>query len=461
MSRQFIFSLPLLALIGPAWAAGCDYDIAPFDSERVEIEVTIRCAAGVGRMLAGTSGPTTLEIDRRAVEVSGGGWPVGADAFSARYRIAPATRAARTDGTASATLDAWLVRPEGRDAVLRLYPRSRSDFIIALPLPLRAGVSTIRSGLVPFVGYTAFGALVEREIGLPGPGAFDWDPAVAPARLRVVRLGGSLALTDTQLFRWIEGAGLAVARFWRGFPAAEALLVIQPMAGRGNVVFGRVVPGGGISILLQVGEHAGARAVLDDWILIHELTHVASPFVPGAAWLMEGLATYLEPLARARAGWLTPAAVWAEFVNNMPHGLPAMAGSGLDGSGRAGTYWGGALFMMLADVELRRASEGRQGLEDCLVAVLRHGGNATQRWSPDAFIQACDAAAGAPVLARLAAHHRRSGSPIDLDGIWAMLGIVPDGRSVRFVDAADTWLREAILWGRPNGPPLALPGLIE
>lgn len=459
-SRQFIFSLPILALAGGALAAGCDYDIAPVDADRVEIEITLNCEAGVTRLVAPTVRPAVLEIDGRAADVTDGGWPVGPGAFSARYRIAPGN-GRRAGNTAMATLDAWLMRPAEGDVPLRLRAQSREDFAIALPVLHQAGVPTIRSGLVPFAGYTAFGQLVERTIALPGPGAFDEHAAVGPARLRVVRLDGALALTDDQLFGWIERAAAAVARFWRGFPVADALLVVQPMAGRGNVVFGRVVPGGGISVMLQVGEHAGIQAALDDWILIHELIHTASPFMPGAAWLMEGMATYLEPILRARAGWLTSEAVWAEFVNGMPRGLPAMTGTGLDGGGRAGTYWGGALFMLLADAELRRSSEGRRGLEDCLIAVLRQGGDATQRWSPDAFIRACDATTGTPVLAGLAARHRRGGAPVDLTDLWVRFGIVAEGRSVRLTKAPEVWLREAILWGGPGAPPPPLPALLE
>ena len=460
-ARQIIFSLPLLVHAGAVAAIGCDYDIAPSDLAPVEIEVALRCEAGVTRLVAPKLQPITLEIDGRMADVADGSWPVGSDAFSARYRIAPGVGAARMGKTAMATLDAWLIRPVEREVSLRLTARPRDDFSIALPLLRQDGVPTIRSDLVPFAGYTAFGPVVERLIALPGPGAFDWQPAVEPARLRVVRLDGPLALTDDQLFGWVERAGVAVARFWRGFPVADALLVVQPMAGRGNVVFGRVVPGGGISVMLQVGEYAGASAVRDDWILIHELIHTASPFRPGAAWLMEGLATYLEPILRARAGWLTPEAVWAEFMNGMPRGLPAMTETGLDGTGRGGIYWGGALFMLLADAELRRSSEGRRGLEDCLVAVLRQGGDATQRWSPDAFIRTCDAATGVPVLSGLAARHRFAGTPIDLAALWGGLGVLADGRSVHLTETPEAWLREAILWGGPGGSPPALPTPIE
>jgi hypothetical protein len=471
--RQFIFSLPALVLAAPAAAAGCDYDITVADPARIELAIALRCEAGITRLTASslaTARIADLVIDGRTVAIEGTGWPAGPGAVTASYRIALGDGGAerrgfqsitRAGSTVMALLDAWLVRPAEDDAMLRLHARTADGFGVALPLQRTESVPAIRAGLVPAAGYTAFGPFVERRIALPGPGAMGWNPAAAPATLRVVRLDGATDLSDQQLFGWIERAAQAVARYWRGFPVAEALIIVVPMAERSNIVFGRVVPGGGISVMLQVGAQAGAKAITDDWVLIHELTHTAAPFMPGAFWLMEGMATYIEPIVRARAGWLAPEAVWAEFVRGMPRGLEAMGRTGLQDAGHGGIYWGGGLFMLLADAELRRASQGRRGLEDCLIEVLRQGGDATQRWTPDAFIRACDRATGTRVLATLAERHRFLGTPVDLAELWGRLGVAAMGDTVRLVDAPEAWLRDAILWGGPNGPLPTLPPLVD
>ncbi|MBM3601660.1 MAG: hypothetical protein FJX35_25985 [Alphaproteobacteria bacterium] len=467
--RQFIFSLPLLAAAA-ADAAVCDYDIGLAGTEPITLDIAVACQAGADGLEASRAAASllrSLAVDGRPMPLEQASWPIGSALFTARYRLALGGDGAAQSGVAAvgrsvmAELETWLLRPASDDTLVRLRPRLPADFVAALPFKQADGAYVIPASLVPRAGYTAFGRLVETTLALPGPGFSAWNPGTTPARLRIVRLDGTLDLEDARLFRWVERSALAVARYWRGFPVADALLIVVPMTGRSGVVFGRVVPAGGISIMLQLGEHAGAGALDQDWVLVHELTHTASPFMARGFWLMEGLATLIEPIVRARAGWLTPEAVWAEFAQGMPRGLDAMTRTGLQGSGRAGIYWGGALLLLLADVDIRRSSEGRRGLENCLLDVLRQGGDATERWTPEAFMAACDRAIGRPVLAGLAERHRFGGSPVELDALWRRLGVVREGGEVRLVDAPEAWLRDAILWGGTAGPPPALPPRID
>ena len=64
---------------------------------------------------------------------------------------------------------------------------------------------------------------------------------------------------------------------------------------------------------------------------MHELTHLAFPSVPARhRWIEEGLATYVEPIARAQAGLLDHATAWSELRRGLPKGLPAPGDGGLD-----------------------------------------------------------------------------------------------------------------------------------
>jgi len=47
-------------------------------------------------------------------------------------------------------------------------------------------------------------------------------------------------------------------------------------------------------------------------------------------WIEEGLATYLEPVARAQGGQLDPRVVWSELAAGLPTGLPRAGDRGLD-----------------------------------------------------------------------------------------------------------------------------------
>src|SRR5205823_14815394 len=47
-------------------------------------------------------------------------------------------------------------------------------------------------------------------------------------------------------------------------------------------------------------------------------------------WIEEGIATYVEPIARIRAGYLAPRRMWVDLVRDMPQGLPQKGDRGLD-----------------------------------------------------------------------------------------------------------------------------------
>ena len=117
-------------------------------------------------------------------------------------------------------------------------------------------------------------------------------------------------------------------------------------------------------------------------MLVHELIHSGMPFIRGrGTWFMEGSATYVEPIIRARAGWKTEEEVWKEWVRHMPQGVGVFA-RGLPAAAGRENYWGGAIFMLLADLAIRRESNGAKGLEDCLAGALWEGLDGADRVEP-------------------------------------------------------------------------------
>ena len=84
-------------------------------------------------------------------------------------------------------------------------------------------------------------------------------------------------------------------------------------------------------------------------------------------WIEEGLATYVEPIARARAGGLTPQKVWGDMVDAMPQGLPKPGDRGLDFTHTWGrTYWGGRYVLSARrrrNPEAHRQPDGARGCD--------------------------------------------------------------------------------------------------
>jgi predicted metalloprotease with PDZ domain len=172
--------------------------------------------------------------------------------------------------------------------------------------------------------------------------------------------------------------------------------------------------------------------------MVHEMVHLALPDLDERYnWLSEGLAVYIEPIARVQSGDLPAKGVWSAMMRDMPKGLPGPGENGLDNtSSWASTYWGGALFCLIADVEIRKRTSNRLGLRDAMRGVLASGGNHESRWSIARVLSTADAAVGVDVLTRL---HDEMGprrmSP-NIDKLWRELGLKSREDAVEIDDAA-------------------------
>lgn len=437
------FAALCLGLLAANGARACDVD-AKLDAD-LKLQILYDCPAGTQGLVLHESRAARFVrapvlADGTPLAGTGEEWRVPADRparFGYRLDLAALANEANNIGTAMRVggslltlLPSWLMEPRRAEGEvnLRIAVTTSPGQDFAAGLPFVDGRYTVRGGDVWAAGYTVFGKLARDRIALPYP-----PERGGKAVLEVVRLDGAFALPAPDILRWIEDSANQVAGYFGGFPARHAMLAVVPASGA-KVRFGRVVAGGGPSILLQLGTDSTREALHDDWVLIHELSHVAGPFLADrGGWFMEGMATYVEPIIRARAGWRTPESVWREYRGGMARG---------------GMYWGGASFMLMADLEIRRRSEGRRGLEDCLADVLWRHGNATLRWRTDQMIAACDAATGFPVMAELDARYRRGAAPFDLEKLWADLGVESDG-TLR-MDAPLARYRDAITRPRPG-----------
>src|SRR5437660_11693384 len=87
------------------------------------------------------------------------------------------------------------------------------------------------------------------------------------------------------------------------------------------------------------------------------------------------------------------------FVRDMPKGEPGPDDEGLDNTHTWGrTYWGGAIFCLVADVRIRERTSNRKGLQDALRGILNGGGNITEDWNIEKALALGDQATGTHVL---------------------------------------------------------------
>jgi hypothetical protein len=288
--------------------------------------------------------------------------------------------------------------------------------------------------------YDAFDRLPTTDLDVPGG---------------VIRVGfapGDIALPREKILDWIRTSAKAVSTYYGRFPVTSLKLLMVPVSGlrvRGGTTWG--YRGAAIRVLL--GRDASEEDLRRDWIMVHEMVHLALPDMPERhAWLSEGLAVYVEPVARVQAGDLAARDIWQAMMRDMPKGLPEAGDQGLDNTDTWGRkYWGGAMFCLLADVGIRKATDNKLGLQDAMRGVIAAGGNHEKDWPIERVLATADNAVGVNVMTRL--HREMGAKPVspDLAALWRDLGLRLSGEALEFDDAAPlAAIRKAITEPKRN-----------
>src|SRR5947209_13200842 len=260
---------------------------------------------------------------------------------------------------------------------------------------------------------------------------------VPGATIDVTLPGETMKLSRQDLLSWVQGAANAVSSYYGRFPVPHLTLKIRSSNGSG-IRYGVTYARDGGLILISIGRDADIAATKDDWVLVHEMIHLAFPSMPDDQhWIEEGISTYVEPVARVRVGLMSLDEFWRTFVRDMPKGEPQSDDEGLDNTHTWGrTYWGGAMFCLIADLRIRERTRNRKGLQDALRGILNGGGNITEDWNIEKALALGDKATGTHVLMDLYKEMRDKPAPVDLDELWKKLGVSVKDGAVQFDDKA-------------------------
>jgi len=269
------------------------------------------------------------------------------------------------------------------------------------------------------LGFHAFGARRRFQLDLPQA---KWEVAV---------LEGELLATDEVLKTWIQRAASDAVAMAAGAPRERVAIVLAPVSSADPAPFGRVLYSDPRSAAIYVGQRAPARSFAGDWLATHELMHTLHPRFSGQArFLSEGIASYYQCLAPIRVGREEPATLWGTLARGVTRGRAEAHGRSLREVTRVmhrlqaygAVYWGGALLALELDLELRRATEGKVGLEQVL-ADLRSERQVSLR----ALGAAIDARAGVPIWAAVRDAHLNGQALERGRPLLRSLGIGPDG----------------------------------
>lgn len=342
-----------------------------------------------------------------------------ADAAAA---LASADTALAVDGGIVSPPSTWLLHPrDGLDHPYALVVRGK----IALGLAQTNGAYHGRSlELAPFA---ALGDFRLRSVPL---GSSTLTLAIAATKF---------ALADDALVAILGDAARPVADYFGTYPST--LLVIVPKT---DDLEAKTLGGGGASIFLPVARDASEAKLRGAWVPTHEMIHVGFPDLGFPhQWLEEGMATYLEPLVRVRAGSLSADDRWRELVTSAPQGMPQAGDEGLESTHTWGrTYWGGALFCLSADVEIRVRTKGKKSLADAFRAIAAEHGSVAVKWDLERVLDVGDRATGVPVLREHYLRYGKSPGKIDFAELFRKLGVAVNGDVVTYDDKAElAWAR--------------------
>ncbi len=281
----------------------------------------------------------------------------------------------------------------------------------------------------------ASSAAVEPQIESLSEREFAFD--LGDSRISIEIGDPGLREKKDMLLEWVRYSAQTVHHYYGRFPVQTVFINVEVTSGHG-VRFGQAFGGDSPVIRVVVGEDITPEMLLRDWILVHEMVHLAMADVPRHhRWWLEGLATYVESIARAQRNYLSEEFIWRNFIERMPQGLPKIGDRGLDLTPTWGrTYWGGALFCMLADIEIRKLTDNRKSLREALRGMLDEGISMHTSASVMQVFEAGDRATGVAVLVPLYQKMKADPYPVDLDALWSDLGVKLDGFTVIYNDDA-------------------------
>jgi hypothetical protein len=309
-----------------------------------------------------------------------------------------------------------------------------------------------RLSLVFFAAAVAFLVLPLKTFPVQENNADSATLKVSGATIDVTLPDGPMKLSHDELLGWVKNSASTVADYYGHFPVPHLTLKMRSTSGS-RIRHGVTYPKDGGLIFISVGRDADIAATKQDWVLVHEMIHLAFPSMEDDQhWIEEGISTYVEPVARVRSGGMPLDEMWRTFVRDMPKGEPGPDDHGLDNTHTWGrTYWGGAIFCLLADVRIHERTKNHKGLEDALRGINRGGGNINEDWDIQKTLAMGDKATGTTVLGDLYQSMRDKPAPVDLDQLWAKLGITMKDGAVAFNDKApESNIRRAITASPPS-----------
>ena len=258
--------------------------------------------------------------------------------------------------------------------------------------------------------------------------AFAAEPArPAPSESRISAPGATVIVQFTErvddavsrdLIDWIDHVADQVSMPYGRFPLAASRVVIiptkgKPWGGDSPVPFGRVTRRGGETIELYVDVDRPIADMYADWTATHEFSHLLLPKISWRQkWISEGFASYYQNILMARAGQYTQEQAIRKLSEGFDRGRGSRPELSLNQAAEEGVryarykiYWSGAAIALLADLQLRSRSGGKESLDTVLGSFQQCCLPSKKYWSGVQFFTRLDSFIDEPVFMPLYREH--------------------------------------------------------
>lgn len=277
---------------------------------------------------------------------------------------------------------------------------------------------------------------------------------VTGGELRVSVLRTEYESQPEKIVAWLKAGAENVAKAYGKFPLKSTQVVVIPVNGRSNeaVPFGRVIRDGGEAVQFFVNTARPLSEFIGDWTATHEFSHLLFPYVEDR-WVSEGFASYYQNVLMARGEVYSPRRAWQKLYEGFERGKRSAPGlsphsATFGNGGLMKVYWSGAALALMADVELRKLSGGKESL-DTVTQQLRYCCLPSRKiYSDREFFSELDTLTEHKIFAKLYDEYAHSSGFPDWTGVFDLLGIEVNNARVKLVKAEGNAIRDAMMAGQ-------------
>ena len=286
-------------------------------------------------------------------------------------------------------------------------------------------------------------------------GRFEVDTITVPgAEIRLAAPGGLTTQQKTKIRQWIDETVDPVTLVYGYFPQPHPQVLAIPNGNRNEaVVSASVLRGGGLAAIFYIDESRPLEEFMDAWNPTHEFSHMLIPYVSSRdRWLSEGLASYYQNVLRARDGRLSETQAWQNLYDGFQRGKKGTNGGSLAQATRGGrgstmrVYWSGAALLLMADMQLRDTTNGRQSLDTALQSLAACCMANGKTWRAREMFELLDELTGTSIFTGLYEEYVYAHSFPDMRSTLEGLGIRTRNKQVSLTQSAPLAdVREAIM----------------